>query len=293
LDDNDPGFNWNQFEYIAEADSQMVGIEVFNDGRDYAADGRSFYQEILDAGWHVGAIASEDHHDLDWNNQEDEKTIIMAESLTTEGLKDAMSKRRTYAVRDFNLRMEYFAGNAIMGSRLERETGSKVYLQGRVYSEFDFVIELVSNQGVIISTINDSSFIFPVIVTDDEKWYYLRIANPENNRTMAYSSPIWIKAGGTDVDEDPTVGLEEITKNEVRIYPNPSNLGSEVKIRVNSQVQVSKLQLLDLTGQLMAADFHKHGREFHLSTDNLSQGSYQLMVLLENGSMSIHQVVVR
>lgn len=293
LDDNDPGFNWNQFEYIAEADSQMVGIEVFNDGRDYAADGRSFYQEILDAGWHVGAIASEDHHDLDWNNQEDEKTIIMAESLTTEGLKDAMSKRRTYAVRDFNLRMEYFAGNAIMGSRLERETGSKVYLQGRVYSEFDFVIELVSNEGEIISTFNDSSFIFPVIVTDDEKWYYLRVANPENNRTMAYSSPIWIKGGGTDVDEDPTTGLEEITKNEVRIYPNPSNLGSEVKIRVDSQEQVSKLQLLDLRGQLMAADFHKHGGEFHLSTESLSQGSYQLMVLLENGSMSIHQVVVR
>ena len=31
LDDSDPGFNWNDFAYVPQADARMVGIEVFND----------------------------------------------------------------------------------------------------------------------------------------------------------------------------------------------------------------------------------------------------------------------
>lgn len=293
LDDNDPGFNWNQFEYIAEADSQMVGIEVFNDGRDYAADGRSYYQEALDAGWHVGAIASEDHHDLDWNNQEDEKTIIMAESLTTAGLKEAMSKRRTYAVRDFNLRMVYQAGNDWMGSRLERETGSKVYLKGEIQSANNFMTELVSNQGEIVTIFGDSTFLFPVVVTEEEHWYYLRVFNPDDNRTMAYSSPIWIKGGGTVIDEDPTLGTEELRSSTLTIYPNPVGAGGILLVQMEKGQELVAVNLLNALGQQIARLSSANGNPMAYTLTHVTAGTYYVQLQMEDGQTITQKLIIR
>ncbi|MGB0166758.1 MAG: hypothetical protein ACPF8V_07890, partial [Luteibaculum sp.] len=195
LFDEDPGFNWSGFEYVAEADSQMVGIEVFNDGRDYGANGRSYYQQALDAGWHVGAVASEDHHGEDWNNQEDEKTIIVAESLDANSIKEAMKNRRTYAVRDFGLRMDFFAGEEFMGSRLKRKTGSLVRLTANISTENDAFLELVSNNNEIIGSSKGLNLDQIVEVSEDERWYYIRVVNAADSNTLAYSSPIWISGG--------------------------------------------------------------------------------------------------
>ena len=238
LFDEDPGFNWNGFEYVPKADSQMVGMEVFNDGRDYASDGRSYFQEALDQGWHIGAIASEDHHDTNWNNDEDEKTIIVAKDLTEESFKEAMKRRRTYAVRDFSLRLEYFAGDAFMGSQIQRKTDSQVLLNATVDTDQKIKIEIVSNENTVVDSVYGKRIQKIVEVTDAEKWYYLRVSDANSGRSLAYSSPIWIKGGGDIVDEINT-SVYEASKQDLLVYPNPVSRGNKIYFNTKNLVSVS------------------------------------------------------
>lgn len=238
LFDEDPGFNWNGFEYVPKADSQMVGMEVFNDGRDYASDGRAYFQEALDLGWHIGAIASEDHHDTDWNNDENEKTIVVAKDLTEASFKEAMKRRRTYAVRDFSLRLEYFAGDAFMGSQIQRKTDSQVLLNATVDTDQKVKIEIVSNGNTVVDSVFGKRIQKIVDVTESEKWYYLRVSDANTGRSLAYSSPIWIKGGGDIVDEINT-SVVEASKQEFLVYPNPVSRGNRVFFNARNLVSVS------------------------------------------------------
>tara|TARA_R110001592_G_scaffold307299_2_gene580886 strand:- start:416089 stop:417645 length:1557 start_codon:yes stop_codon:yes gene_type:complete len=272
LFDEDPGFNWNQFEYVPEADSQMVGIEVFNDGRDYGADGRTYYQEVLDAGWHVGAMASEDHHGTDWSNDQTEKSVMVAENLNTEGLKEAMYKRSMYAVRDFDLRMEFFAGKAFMGSRLKRKTATYVQLMGNVKTQHGFYTELVSSGNVVLETFYEANFAKVVEVTENEKWYYLRVVDASTGKSMAYSSPIWIEGGG-DIDDNPTTSIQDSDHTQpLLIAPNPVRNGERITILSSSRW--TQIQISTIDGRLVYEQQDENITEINAS--GLSAGVYML-----------------
>lgn len=285
LFDTDPGFNWNNFEYVADVDSQMVGIEVFNRGRDFAAEGRAFYQEALDAGWHVGAIGSEDHHGNDWSNMSTAKTVIMADTLTTDGLLQAMKARRTYAVRDFGLRMDFFAGDEIMGSRIERKTGSVVNLNGKIESGLNNIIQLVSNQNEIIATFSRNQFNMDVEVSETEKWYYIRVADPTGEETIAYSSPIWIRGGGDIEDKPTTTSVNNIEASAgISIYPNPSKLGTSVSIQSLKNKTIQSLQIIGTDGKLMQvnANLSANNTTANVSTQALAPGIYIVQIKMQS-----------
>ena len=122
LDDSDPGFNWNDFAYVPAADNHMVGIEVFNDRKDYG----SFYARALDKGWHLGAIGAEDlghHYTDDWGGPSWAKTVILAENRSEPALKAAMLARRFYAIRRPGISLTFTANDRPMGSRISRTRG--------------------------------------------------------------------------------------------------------------------------------------------------------------------------
>ena len=122
LHDDDPAFNWNDFAYVPQADTRMVGIEVFNDRRDYG----TWYSHALDRGWHLGAIGAEDlGHDRadDWGGPTWPKTVVLAEDRSEPALKAAMLARRFYAIRRPGISLTYTADGRPMGSRVTRTEG--------------------------------------------------------------------------------------------------------------------------------------------------------------------------
>lgn len=206
---DDPACDWNQFEYSAKVDRQMVGMELFNHGRrDEFPD---YYMQALDRGWHVGAVGAEDQHDTGWGLPQYAKTVILAETLSEAGFRQALLERRMYALVSNqpgeNLRIDLDVEGHPMGSRLRCDAGSSVPLRVHVSlasgQPFAGVLRLYDHASAelpfvgggygdpIASAVGDTlSYELPV-AGDGEHWFFLRVDNGAD-QSLAYTSPVWI-----------------------------------------------------------------------------------------------------
>ncbi|NKF22390.1 CehA/McbA family metallohydrolase [Solimonas marina] len=218
LSDNDASCNWNDFEYVAGTDAQMIGIEVFNSGTsgDRPEAGRKdryadHYMRALDQGWHVGAIGGEDMHDTTWALPSHPKTVVLAESLDEAGLYAAMKARRTYALvgrlAGEDLTIDLDAGGYPMGARLQCDSGAGVALRVSVSradgTPFDGILQLYDHAdpdapladgpGSPLFTARGDTLRYTLPVgADGEHWFFVRVDNAAGE-SLAYSSPIWIR----------------------------------------------------------------------------------------------------
>ncbi|HEX8207851.1 MAG TPA: CehA/McbA family metallohydrolase [Solirubrobacteraceae bacterium] len=199
--------NWNRFEYVPEADERMVGLEVFNDRRDYGSDGGhaaegGAYAFALDRGWHVGAVGAEDlgHRKPpldDWGGPTWPKTVILATARTREAIREALLARRFYAIGpDENaLRLSFTIDGRPMGSRLVR-SGSRPLTIAADAGQSELVMELVTSGGRVVTSGGGGILNTYRKLRADEPWYFVRVKRA--GRPVAYSSPIWIERAGAN-----------------------------------------------------------------------------------------------
>lgn len=205
LDDRDPGFNWNDFEYVPAADLRTVGIELFNGGGDdygsggkHGAPAEGWYAHALDRGWHLGAIGAEDGHRTDWGAPAKGKTVLIARDRSAGALREAMFARRFYAVgpNHNDLRLRFTADAQPMGARLARTVGERVRLRAEITAGLHAgTLELVTNGGRVVAQARGAKLNRWVRVTAGERWYFVRLRD-RNGVPIAYTSPIWIRGGG-------------------------------------------------------------------------------------------------
>ena len=217
LSDSDPGRNWNLLAHVDAADTQMVGMELFNSGaldddpdggrHDYYAD---WYMTALDNGWHVGAVGGEDMHDTTWTLPTHPKTIIYAADRQPATLKQAMLDRRMFAQvsrepgEDIDIRMQ--AEGHPMGSRLSCDPGKTVPLTVnvmsatggkfsgtlRLYDHADPAAPLAATTGTPLATAQGDTLRYDLPVKGDgEHWFFIRVDNAKGE-SLAYTSPVWI-----------------------------------------------------------------------------------------------------
>lgn len=204
----DPAYAFNDFAYRPEADLRMVGIEAFGKDDDTydvmnGAPAGGWYAYALDKGWHVGAIGAEDEHSngegLEWARPSRAKTILIARDRSEGALREALFARRFYAVAHHHndLRLAFTADGQPMGSRLARAAGAAVLLSGRVTAGMAAVdhVDLVTAGGAVLATQRGPAISVRVAAETAERWYYFRAVGADD-RPIAYSAPVWIRAGG-------------------------------------------------------------------------------------------------
>lgn len=203
----DPGFTFNDFAFRAEVADRVVGVEAFgksNDAYDVenGAPTEGWYARALDRGWKVGPTGSEDEHGTQWAQPERAKTVLLAEENSLDGIKQAMLNRRMYALAQHHndIRMTFTADGLVMGSSYAPPEGTLVQLLGNITQAFPDGgrLELVSNGGEIVAQSNSRSISHTVGVDAVERWYYQRLLD-DQGMPVAYSSPVWLKAGNDAV----------------------------------------------------------------------------------------------
>lgn len=210
LSTSDPAYNWNDLAYVAAADDQMAGIEVYNSASDFAASGahggpaEGWYVHALDKGWHVGAVGAEDlghKRGDDWGGPGQAKTVILAADRTAAALKAAMRARRFYAVTTPAYRLHYTLDGAQMGSRLVSPAGTRLRISaaasspsGRPPAGGPVTLELVTSGGKVLDhSANGRLDVTRRAAPATERYYFVRAR--QGDRYVAYSSPVWIEAG--------------------------------------------------------------------------------------------------
>lgn len=201
----DPAYAFNDFQYRQPVDLRVVGTEVFGKSdqtyeTDNGAPAKGWYAHALDKGWHVGAVGSEDEHGREWGKPTRAKTVLIARDRSAAGLREAMLARRFYAlVQSGNdLRLSFTAAGMPMGARVSPLRGSSVSLLVEIRgTPFNGRLELVSNGGELIASASGPRLEHSVIADSAERWYFVRVREGDaSSKPIAYSSPIWINAGG-------------------------------------------------------------------------------------------------
>jgi hypothetical protein len=228
LSDSDPGFNWNDFAYVPQADTRMVGIEVFNDRRDYG----DYYAHALDKGWHLGAIGAEDlghHYTDDWGGPSWAKTVILAENRSEPALKAAMLARRFYAIRRPGIKLTYTVDGRPMGSRITHTEGKAVKTRATI-NDPTAKLQLVTSGGRVVASGLGTLSTSPKASKQD-RYYFVRALDGAGN-PIAYSSPVWVTAlprSGPDTGEWLAGDLHVHTcfSHDAFCPPNDDNTGPD------------------------------------------------------------------
>lgn len=215
--DFDPGYTWNDVEFVPEVAPRAFGMEVFNRGSRRNFD--EFYVRALDNGWHLAPIGSEDHHEVDWGALYLAKTSIITDDLSEEGLHDAMLQRRVYALLDNNAQsladfacLTWRADDEEMGSVLVRAPEDNVRLRGTAFlrdgegqctqQPYDGRMEIVTTGELLGRVVAEGNALEGTLThrvragdeqvgPHDQAWYILRLRN-RDDEVVAYSAPVWI-----------------------------------------------------------------------------------------------------
>lgn len=227
---NHPGTtfgNFSDFAYYTPAlDNYVQLVEVGNGEGQIGAGGYypSYEQYImaLDKGWHVAPTNNQDNHKGSWGNANDARNVIYADSLTEDGLFDAIRERRLYATEDKNLEISYTLDGHMMGSQLGTEdVGENVDIAVTVYdpdyNDAISKVEVVVNSGRVAYTWDSipASGELSCTIPAAYSYYFIRVTQMDGN--LAVTAPVWVgevlKLGIDSVTSDtanPVTG-EELT----------------------------------------------------------------------------------
>lgn len=205
LSTSDPGYNWNDFAYVPEADRQMVGIETYNSASDFGSPGahggppEGWYAHALDKGWHLGPVGAEDlghHPGDDWGGPGQAKTIVLSEGRSPGAIEDALLARHFYAVARPQWRLSFGVDGAQMGSRLTRLANASLRITGAV-SRVDHQplggpvrLDLITSEGRVAASAAKAALDIRHGAYRDERWYFLRAT--VGDQVVGYSAPVWV-----------------------------------------------------------------------------------------------------
>jgi len=129
---NHPGREQGRFGYFApdaRLAGQLVSLELMNRREDYIYEGTeegfpSPLNDCLNKGWRVGLLGVTDEHGTDWGTPTGKgRGGIYVETLTRNGVKEAMKARRFFATRERGLRVDAAANGVRMGETLPHASG--------------------------------------------------------------------------------------------------------------------------------------------------------------------------
>jgi hypothetical protein len=221
-----PGdLNWHDFAYDPRVDTNMVGIEVYNDKQEYDLHGPSapaggYYAHALDKGWHLGPIGAEDlghRRSDDWGGPGWAKTVILATDRSPASLRAAMLARRFYAVRHGDVRLDFTVDGAVMGSRLQRAAGTPIRIKASATwgSRTGLTLQLVTRQGKVLNPnpaagTGVDTLDITRAASADEPYYFLRVV--ADGDPIGFSAPIWVTAGA------PTTHVGEWLAGDLHVH---------------------------------------------------------------------------
>ncbi|MPQ44695.1 histidinol phosphatase [Clostridium tarantellae] len=157
-----------------------------------------YYFSLLDKGWHLGAINSQDNHRMNFGENEN-LTGIISTSLSKESIINAFKNRHCFSTESKTLKMFFTINSTFMGGNLTIYKNSNLdfYIYAEDSEKKINKIEILTNGGTIVKNLNNINlnrikYIFKKNTCFQETWYIIKIYLEDKKN--AISSPIFISA---------------------------------------------------------------------------------------------------
>ena len=201
---NHPGTTFGDFSdfahYSEATDALITLLEVGNGEGAIGSSGYfpsyEYYTRALDKGWHVAPTNNQDNHKGLWGDANTGRSVVLADSLTEEGIYDALRNYRVYATEDNDLNIYYTLNGCIMGSQLEvTDVAENLTISVNVSDATDSAIgkiEVIVNGGLTAAsqTLNQHSGTVTLTVPATYNYYYIKITQPDGD--IAVTAPVWV-----------------------------------------------------------------------------------------------------
>lgn len=202
---NHPGTQYGtftDFAHYSEAADQVITLLEVGSGEGQVGGPGYFsaydlYTRALDKGWHLAPTNNQANHQGAWGTANTARTAVFAESLTEEGIYNALRAYRTYATEDSDLQIHYSLDGFFLGSRLKlRQLGDAADISVSLCDPTDDAIGLVEvivegGETAASRTVDTSSADLSFSLSANHPYYYLKITQPDGD--TAVTAPIWVE----------------------------------------------------------------------------------------------------
>ena len=199
---NHPGTTFGDFSdfahYTEEYDALITLIEVGNGEGEIGSSGYfpsyEYYTRALDKGWHVAPTNNQDNHKGLWGDANTGRSVVLADSLTEEGIYDALRNYRVYATEDNDLNIYYTLNGQVMGSTVEVTAGEQITLTVALSDATDATIgkvEVIVNGGLTAASayVDGSSDTVTFTLDNNYSYYYIKVTQADGD--IAVTAPVW------------------------------------------------------------------------------------------------------
>ncbi len=199
---NHPGTTFGDFSdfahYSEETDALITLIEVGNGEGAIGSSGYfpsyEYYTRALDKGWHVAPTNNQDNHKGLWGDANTGRSVILADSLTPEGIYDALRNYRVYATEDNDLNIYYTLNGYIMGSTLDvTDVEENLTISVTLSDATDAAlgkIEVIVNGGYAVASQAAVAGEQTITVPADYNYYYIKVTQADGD--IAVTAPVWV-----------------------------------------------------------------------------------------------------
>lgn len=192
---NHPHKSINQLDYSPVLNKLITCIEVGNGSSPNKYQRyEKYYYSLLDKGWKLSAINSQDNHRLNFGDDEN-LTCVIANNLSISSLVNAFRNRHTYSTESRSLTMYFTINDLFMGASISSQINELNFLifaqdSNNKISE----IQIISNNGSIVKRVTDLNinrvrYMYKHEPIQNENWYIIKIIL--ENSKIAISSPIF------------------------------------------------------------------------------------------------------
>lgn len=189
-----PCANWG-FSDWSEYDPVVNAMEIVAGKCEFAPSG---YNDVLKRGLRIGARGSSDSHRFGVGGND--KTMCFAKELSRPAILDAMKRNLCYYADEFPITLKFSINGVPMGGDVVDDgSGISVTVAATSEWEADFDhLELI-HDGVVAqrTPCEDPEYLNcsmkSYIASGTAGYYYVALSN-QNERRLAISSPIWVRA---------------------------------------------------------------------------------------------------
>lgn len=189
---NHPSKKILKINYSKEIDNLIDLIEVGNGTVNYK-DYEYIYKNLLDSGFHIGAINGQDNHKLNFKNFNNVTAIFILNKH--DNFISSMKKMQTFSMNSRTLNALFFASDNFIGSTIPKNIEHDIYIKASDKNNFIENVSIITKLGPLFNKkYNKEKKIeerFKIFLHEDLKYMYLKITH--KNGTSSISSPIFIE----------------------------------------------------------------------------------------------------